>query len=198
MRIPWSLYADSTFLFLYVLAYASVLPRNDKTTITDVQVNRGPAMLPQHPWSQGSQTSDYVSSRQTGVMVKRDDEQDDDLWVRTIQIISSTIPYRAAAPFLEQFYLSILYNALESWTSQPPQQKLFVTIGRLQLTMQVALDTGVRQGIPWAFVRNFARNMLMMTRLGFVGTYDMFFMRHYNPHSPILIVEVRLRISWDV
>lgn len=103
-----------------------------------------------------------------------------------------------AADSLDFFYNAILYNALAAWSTRPPQQVLVVTMGSLRLTMKVVYDGGIRQGISWAFVRNFARNMLAMTARGFSGTYDMYYTRgdRLSFDFPGLGVEVTFRILW--
>lgn len=131
-------------------------------------------------------------------MMKRNDEHNDGLRVRRIDIVSGSVPIAAAAHALEMFYNAILYNALAPWCSVPPQQALVMTLGPLQLTMNVVFDSGVPRGIPWAFVRNFARNMLAMTARGFTGTFDMYYETDdglsFNAHLPSLGVEVHLRV----
>ena len=199
MLIPLGLYVDSVLLFLNVLANASLLPRTDKHASADQ--SRGVALLSQHPSSRGSHKRHHISFRAADVMRKRNDEAIDDLWIRRINILTSSIPITPAALCLDRFYNSILTNAWAPWSSLPRQGNLVMTLGRLQLTMTVVLDSGIPQGIPWAFVRNFAQNMLAMTAMGFTGTYHMYFMRHdllpFNPHLPNLGVDVRLRILWD-
>ena len=199
MLIPWGIYVDSVLLFLNVLAYASLLPRIDKHASADQ--SRGVAVLPQQPSSQGSHKRHHLSFRPADVISKRNHEPVDDLWIRRINILTSSIPIAPAALCLEAFYNSILNDALAAWSSLPPQAILVMTRGRLQLTMIVVLDSGIPQGIPWAFVRNFAQNMLAMTAMGFTGTYHMYFLRRdvlpFNLHLPNLGVDVRLRILWD-
>ena len=186
---------------LLLLLLLNFLAHIEKSASADK--SRGLAILPQHPPSQGSYKSQHVSFRPADVMTKREDEQSDDLWIRRISIMTSSVPIAESARFLDMFYNSILYNALSPWCCQPPQQVLMITLGRLQLTMTVVSDNGVQQGIPWSFVRNFARNMLAMTAAGFTGTYDMYYMRGdasipVNPFLPNFGVEVRLRFLWDV
>lgn len=194
MHVSWGFYADSMLLLLNVLASASVLLGIDKHLSADN--TQGHPMLPQHLSFQGSYKSPHVPLRPTDVMIKRDDEQRNDLWVRRINILTSCIPYTSAAPFLDIFYRTLLFHTLESWHN-PPQPHLTMTMGRLQLTMRVMLDPGAPQRIPWAFVRNFAINMLAMTAMGFTGTYDMFYMTPPNPQLRSLAVEVRLGVLWD-
>ena len=201
MHISRGFYVEGLLLLLNFSAHPHVLARIEKHASADK--NRGLAILPQHPPSQGSYMSHHVSFRPADVMTKRDDEQSDDLWIRRISIMTSSVPIAESARFLDLFYNSILYNALSPWCCQPPQQLLIITFGRLQLTMTVVLDNGVPQGIPWSFVRNFARNMLAMTAGGFTGTYDMYYGRGdagipVNPSLPNFGVEVRLRFLWDV
>lgn len=206
MHTSWGLYIDIVFLFLNALSSAFVFPRDD--THLSLDASQGPAILPPHRSSQGSFKSHHVSLRSTDAMAKRDDEQSDDLRVRSIEILTGSIPIAVAANSLELFYNAILYNALAPWCTRPPQQALVMTMGPLQLTMNVVVDSGVAQGIPWPFVRNFARNMLAMTALGFTGTYDIYYSRHsvsttgfgipFNPGNPNLAVEVRLRILWGM
>ena len=129
---------------------------------------------------------------------KRDDEAEDDLSVRHIEILTSTVPIATAASALEFFYNSILYNALAPWSDIEPQLALSVTLGSLQLSISVTFNYGnVPRGIPWAFVRNFARNMIRMTRRGFTGTYNMLFTTVGRDGIPPFGVEVRLRVVWD-
>lgn len=195
MHVSWGFYVDSTLLLLNVLASASVLLGIDKHLSADN--TRDPTMLPQHLSLQGSYESPHVPLRPTDVMIKRNDEQTDDLWVRRINILTNCIPYTSAAPFLALFYHILLFRTLESWHTRPPQPYLTMTMGRLRLTMRVVSDLGAQQRIPWAFVRNFAINMMAMTAMGFTGTYDMYYMTPPNPHLRNLAVEVRLGILWD-
>ena len=190
MLMCWCLYIDIILSFLDVLAHASVLPRDKKLTSRDT--SQGVTMvLPQHPSSPSSYKSHHISLRSTKTPSKRDDEQIDRLRVRRIRILTSSVPIASAAYSFEVFYNAILYNALAPWCSSPPQQVLVITMGPVQLTMNVVLDGGFPQGIPWAFVRNFARNMLAMTGLGFTGTYDMYYATETG-----FSVDVRLRILW--
>lgn len=134
-------------------------------------------------------------------MIKRDDELYDDLTVRRIEILTASVPIALAAHSLEFFYNAILYNALTSWRTQLPQRILILSMGPLKLTMKVVFDAGAGQGIPWAFVQNFARNMVEMTAMGFTGTYDMYYMRGdygFSLNPPGLAVEVRFRILWGM
>lgn len=117
-------------------------------------------------------------------MITRDDEESDDLRIRTIAIVTGSIPIAAAAQSLEMFYNAILFNALAPWCSQPPQQALVMTMGPLQLTMVVVFNSGVPRGIP--------------------GTYNMYYGTNHgssvypHPHTNNLVVEVRLRILWGM
>ena len=176
MHLSWGLYINSVLLCPNVLAYASFLSRGDKQLSTDKSLNRT-AFLPQHPSLQGSNKRRHGSLMSAEVMTKRDDDQNDDLRVREIKILTISVPVTVAANALEHFYNVVLFNALNPWGSQPPQQLVSLTMGPLHLTMTVAIDDGVPQGIPWDFVRNFARNMLAVTAMGFTGTYDMYYVR---------------------
>lgn len=131
---------------------------------------------------------------------RRDDNIDDDLVVRRIQIVASTVPIVDAANALLVFYNSILYGALAPWTNLEPQVVLRMTMGCLELTMQVVFESSTtRRGIPWAFVRNFARNMLAMTTRGFTGTYIMYYSTDGGfSFNADLGIEVRLRILWGI
>lgn len=196
MQMSWGFYIDSVLLFFNVLVHASVLPRDDKHSSTDK--SQGLAILPQQPSSQSSFKNHHVSLSTADAIIKRDDEQSDPLRIRRIEILTSNIPIATAAQSLEMFYNAILYNALAPWCILAPQQILVMTMGPLKLTMEVVLNGGAPQGIPWAFVRNFARNMLAMTALGFTGTYDMYYGTDFgyflNPNFRSLHVEVHLRI----
>lgn len=136
---------------------------------------------------------------------KRNDEEDDDLRARRIEIMTIMIPLPTASHTLEYFYAHILFNALALWANVPPAPNLVFTLGCLELTMNVLSNHGPARGISWAFVRNFARNMIAMTRRGFVGTYRMYYSSIYGTcYCPQMAVEVELRIradrvgSWNV
>jgi len=132
----------------------------------------------------------------TGIS-KRDDDEDDDLRIRHIEILTAWVPTLEAARSLESFYLNVLYSALSQWANLPPQSHLTIKMGWLELTMDVAFNHGLPRGIPWAFVRNFSRNMLAVTRMEFTGTYDMRYSSVFGVFNPEVGIEVRLRIRWD-
>ena len=198
MRLSWGLF--NTLLFLIVQTNSSVLARGDKRSSPDQSQRL--AILPRHPSSQGRYESYHVSLGSADAMIKRDDELSDDLRIRSIDILTGSVPIAAAAFSLELFYKAILFNALTFWEIMPPQRTLTMNMGPVHLTMDIVLDNGIPQGIPWAFVRNFARNMLAMTALGFTGTYNMLYTTDYglssHPGLPALSVEVRLRIEWGL
>lgn len=127
---------------------------------------------------------------------KRDDQEEDDFRVQSIDIVTSTLPIIDAAHNFEMFYGAILYNALAPWANSPPQMALVMTLGCLQLSMSIEIYFGPPRGIPWAFVRNFATNMLTMTRMGFAGTYDMYYVSNHGVATPEYGLRVTLRISW--
>lgn len=132
----------------------------------------------------------------TGKFVRRDDESDDDLVARHIEIMTTMVPIADAANALQNFYNSVLYEALHAWANLEPQLALRMTMGCLELTIVVVLDRSrVPRGIPWAFVRNFAWNMLTMTRMGFLGTYDIYYSTVAGYHlSADFGIDVRLRV----
>ena len=203
MHVSLAFWIDSVLLFPNAITYASDLPRGDKHSFPDK--SQGAAILPQHPPSQGrGPESRYVPLKVADTMVKRDDMQDDDLWIRGIILQTCHVPITAAAYSLDRFYNAVLSNALGPWGSMEPQQSLMMTMGPLQLSMHIVLDSRVKQGIPWAFVRNFARNMLAVTAMGFTGTYDMYFTRFdtfgtsFSSPLPNLGVHVVFRVSWPV
>lgn len=200
MRIPWIAIIDSGLLILNVLAYRPILPRSEKHS--PPHRSQRLAILPQHPSSQSSYKSQHLSLRPADAIIKRDDEQSDPLRIRRIDIVGGSVPIAAVAHSLEFFYNAILSHALAPWCFLPPQGALVMTMGPLQLTMNVVYNSGVPQGIPWAFVRNFARNMLVMTARGFTGTYDMYYATDFgNPlihFLPNFGVEVHLRILWGM
>ena len=123
-----------------------------------------------------------------------DDEDDDDLRIRHMQITTTAVPIWRAASALEMFYESILAHAIGPWANLPLQSHLAVKMGCLQLTMTVSYGFGMPRSIPWSFVRNYSRNMLMLTRLGFVGTYVMWYSSVFGGFNPQLDVHVELRI----
>ena len=108
------------------------------------------------------------------------------------------MPLVNAAEALLSFYNNILLQTLNPWANEEPQLALTISMGHLELTMAVVPDSSRNfQGIPWSFVRTFARDMVIMTCAGFTGTFVMQFStdRGYNA-IPDLTVEVRLRILW--
>lgn len=143
--------------------------------------------------------SEHHGTPQTMVVArssKRNDDEDDDLRIRNINILTTTVPLIAAMHDLDMFYNSILYNALAPWINMPPQTALSITCGCLQLKISVVVNYGPPRGIPWAFVRNFARNMLVMTHGGFAGTYDMYYSSIRGAFRPEFSVQVSLRVCW--
>lgn len=82
-----------------------------------------------------------------------------------------------------------------------PQQNLVMTMGPLQLSMNIVIDSSVPQGTPWALVRKFARNMVAMTAMGFAATYDIYYTRFdtsgssFSSPLPNLGVHVVFRVS---
>ena len=201
MLVSPKYYIDSILLFLIFLAYASVLPRIDGHFSPDR--TQGSAIRPQYPSSRESYKSQHVSLRSTDAITRRDDDLIDALRIRRIIIVTGSIPIvpvAVAALSLERFYDTILSHTLAPWRSLPPQQALAINMGPLQLTMNVVYSNGIPQGIPWAFVRNFARNMLAMTALGFTGTYNMYYDTDDGSSPDRLLpnfgVDVRLRVLW--
>ena len=142
----------------------------------------------------GHSTSQLLA---TGLRKRTDIDEDDDLVIKTIEILTSTVPVWEAARSFERFYTTILYNVLAHWANTPLQSRIVVEMGCLQLTMTVAFDHEMPRGIPWTFVTNFARNMLAVTRCGFVGTYNMQYASMFGPFRPEFGVEVRLRVRWE-
>ena len=203
MHVSLAFCIESVLLLPIAIAYASNPPRGDKPSSADkIQVV---AILPQHPRSQGrGSESHHVQVKPADGIVKRDYEQDDDLWIRGIILQTCHVPITVAAYSLDRFYNAVLSNTLGVWGSMEPQQSLRMTMGPLSLSMHVVLDNRVTQGIPWAFVRNFARNMLAVTAMGFTGTYDMYFSRFdtfgssFTSPLPNLGVHVVFRTSWGV
>lgn len=195
MHIAWGHSINIVILLLNISEYAFAL-RSDKHSRPGKIQNL--AILPQHPSSRISDDKPSVSSPWAGPMIKRDNEQDD-LTVRRITVLTSSVPVPAATRFFEVFYRTLLYHTLDIWSRQPPQHQLVLRMGHLQLTMNVMFSWGPPQAIPWAFVVDFARNMLTMTGLGFAGTYDMYYTRgdHWRWHDfGNLGVEVHLRFLW--
>ena len=203
MHVALAFCIGSVLLFPNAMTCASILQGDDKYSSLDKR--QGAAILPHHLPSQGrGSESHYVSLKSADTLVERDDEQDDDLRIRGIILQTCHIPITAAAYSLEIFYNAILINALGTWRSMEPQQNLVMTMGPLQLSMTIVLDSSVPQGIPWAFVRNFARNMVAMTAMGFAGTYDMYYTRFdtsgssFSSPLPNLGVHVVFRVSWGI
>ena len=181
MRLRWA--QDITALLLFNASVAAWgLPSRGSAKVSGKgQSVRG---LPLFPSLTRGQTENHLSSEQTVSLGERSDDAND-LVVQQINIRTSTIPVVHAAHFLEHFYNSILYNALAPWSTMEPQLRLRMTMGSLELTMMVAFNAGgTPRGIPWSFVRDFARNMLVMTRMGFTGTYEyVIFSKPFDPCS---------------
>ena len=92
----------------------------------------------------------------------------DNGWRVHVATFHSVLPQPAAAIALQYFYHNII-----NWTttSRAPE------IGYFRLRLGVfALEFECRQcTIPWYFVRAFAEMMLLQTRGGFTGAYQMFY-----------------------
>ena len=129
---------------------------------------------------------------------KRMRDGNDDLIVRHIQVLTAMIPIWDAAQVLEVFYRSIFDHAVVSWADIPLSTHLMINYGCLELTMTVTnTDVNFPRGIPWGFVRDWSWNMLCVTRLGFVGTYRMWYASIFGVLNPSLGIEVCLRINWQ-
>lgn len=184
--------------FLYFLFFQTALSYPSISEGYERAPRLGYSLVPQDSRFVYSQSKDHETPQ--GMVVarssKRNDDEEDDLRIRHISILTTTVPLFAAVHDLDTFYNAILYNALASWINMPPQLALSISFGCLQLKMSVAVNYGPPRGIPWAFVRNFARNMLVMTRGGFAGTYDMYYSSIHGAFRPEFSVEVSLRICW--
>ena len=149
------------------------------------------------PTSLGIPVEPKQSQRENIKVSERDDNSDDDLRVQGVTILTTTVPIWDAVRVLAVFYGSILDRALSSWATIPEQPVVIINMGCLQLTINVPFAGDSPRAIPWAFVRNFARNMLAMTRRGFTGTYRMWFISAFGLGNAQLDVEVRLSVCWD-
>lgn len=184
-------------IFCFILFWTA-LSSPPKLTNYEITQRLGHSRSPKRSPSVILQSQDHVHWQPMIVASpsKRDDEEEDYLRVRSINILSTTVPIVAATHHLDMFYNSILYNALTLWTSLPPQLTLTMSLGCLQVRMSVVWKHGTPRGIPWAFVRNFARNMLGMTHKGFAGTYDMYYSSIPDGLRPEISVQVSLRVAW--
>ena len=147
--------------------------------------------------SQSSHERPRLATRPADAMIKRDDEQDD-LSLRRVTILTSGVPIAAAAHSLDAFYSAILYHAFNIRCAQPPQPLLIMTMEPLYLTMKVMFDARVPQGIPWPFFTKFAHKMLATTSMGFTGTHNMFYVRENvgtSSNLPGLAVEIQFQIE---
>ena len=148
-----------------------------------------------HLPSFSNQSLDGSYIRDADIVKRFNDNDDDDLRIATVVVLTSTVPIWSAARALESFYTSILSHAMGPWANLRLLPRLDVDFGCLLLTMRVITgDRSPRRGIPWIFVRNFARNMLTMTRLGFTGTYSILYLSVIGPD---LGVVVELRVRWE-
>ena len=142
--------------------------------------------------SKNDDTKDLIAAG-----IESRDDEDDDLRIRGMEILTIAVPIWRAAGSLEFFYSTVFHNALGPWASLPLQSRLVVQMGCLQLTMTASFGFGVPRGIPWSFVRNFSRNMVMLTRLGFIGTYVQWYSSVFGGFNPQLGVQVQLEIRRD-
>lgn len=176
--------------------FANVVPSSNSRPPFSVQ--QSPDLhSSQYPLPQKQKDNLIAIRRSPRRLTKRTDNDDDDLRIRYVQILTSTVPILSAARELDRLYNNILYNALVLWASIPLSQRLTFRMGCLELTMHVGFSRGTPRSIPWAFVRNFCRNMLAATRTGFVGTYRMSFASIFGEWNPELRIEVELRIRWE-
>lgn len=89
--------------------------------------------------------------------------------LRLLRIFSSDliVPVSVAARELELFYWALLHNAVYVWPDTPPLPNLVLSLGHLQIAF---FGGGL---VQWDFVADFAARMLVVTQLGYTGTYRM-------------------------
>lgn len=185
MYIRCTLHAISLLLFASILITAS--GAHDRQWAEQARENQGIQIF----------RSPSLQSLIEHIPTKRDEYEADELTIGSIRILSSSVPIQTAVQSLELFYNQILYNARVHWIGIEPQFTLQLNVGCLQLTMSIAFNHGVVRGIPWSFVRNFARNMLVMTRSGFTGTYNMLYLSRNGAFNPVFGVDVSFRVLWE-
>ena len=91
-----------------------------------------------------------------------------DGWRMQTTVFECALPATTAAPILEHFYQNIIL-----WTlvNRCPELRLFrLRLGVLTLEFQCG-----QVAITWHFVRRFAEMMLVSTRQGFTGAYQIFY-----------------------
>lgn len=89
------------------------------------------------------------------------------------------IPIVPAALFPEDFYQALLLYALA--TNRRENGTVVFSSGLLPLA-----TTCCQSVVPWIFVRNYARRMIDMTRLGYTGRYFSV-MRHADTGTEIML-----------
>lgn len=101
MHMSWDIYMNLGLLSLNVLANASALPRGDKHSSPDR--SHSPMILPQQPSLHGiHEIHPFLASMSADKIIKRDDEQDDDLWIRRVEILTLNVPIAAVRTFRSQ------------------------------------------------------------------------------------------------
>ena len=92
------------------------------------------------------------------------------LQIHHVAIQTFTIPFINAAAALAYFYNSIVHRCAIDWAGLPQTNHIRITNGFFSLTLY-----GNGGHIPWTLIAEMAGNMYMMTQLGFVGTYDLWY-----------------------
>ena len=92
------------------------------------------------------------------------------LQIHHMEIRSLVSPILHAAASLYAFYFSLYHECVSNWIHITPLYSLRITYGYFSFTMY---STG--GPIPWALVAEVAGNMMMLTRMGFTGTYDIWY-----------------------
>ena len=92
------------------------------------------------------------------------------LRIQTVRVYSMLLPVVSASSSLMAFYNAIFHECSTHWRNYPPLYHLRITSGYLSLTLRASTHP-----IPWALIAEIADNMLTVTRLGFSGTYDIWY-----------------------
>ncbi|KAI4266543.1 MAG: hypothetical protein L6R38_008679 [Xanthoria sp. 2 TBL-2021] len=105
------------------------------------------------------------------------------------EIFSFIQPVGLAARGFGRFYNQMLHQALFVWPNLPAASSWRMRLGAFQCIMAA----GGAEAVPWTFVADFARMMMVMTSIGFTSTYQMTF--RSSGTSGLILVTMMLQTA---
>lgn len=91
-------------------------------------------------------------------------------WIGRVDKYLSLLPVQIAASVLESFYNVVIDNVTQKWIYMQPVNCFTITWENIELEFSSTTRT-----IPWSFVLAFAQRLVDVTRRGFVGKYNVYY-----------------------